>query len=368
MWWNQDNTTGRASGWRGGRELVALACLALLTACSSLGPKSISRDQFDYGNALIESAEEQLLANMVRMRYVEAPKFLNVASVINQYALEGQVSAGLGFGSSFTGGDTQSLGVAGKWADRPTITYSPVSGQEFSRYLLTPLPPTALFSLLQSGWPVDLVLRVTVQSINGIRNESPFPRLQKPADERFFPLLEAWNRILQEHVVGVKQVKHEEQTAIVVFFPPSGASPQLADDLAFVKEALGLEPSLQEYTLVYGLVPGNSSEIAVLTNSMLEILSNLGFYFDVPPEHVAEGRTGPTFTAEEHGAGPPLINVRVAEERPQDAMVAIENRGYWFYIDDRDMNSKRTFAFLQIMLSLAETGERAVGPVVAIGG
>ena len=109
MWWNHDNTMGHASGWRGERDLAALACLVLLTACSSLGPKSISRDQFDYGNALTESAEQQLLANMVRLRYVEAPKFLNVASVINQYALEGQVSAGLGFGSSF------SFGWNSKW-------------------------------------------------------------------------------------------------------------------------------------------------------------------------------------------------------------------------------------------------------------
>jgi hypothetical protein len=348
--------------------MVGLVVSVFLSgACSSIGPKSIPRDHLDYGAALIKSTEEQLLMNMVRLRYREAPVFLNVASVINQYSLEGQVSAGLGFGSSFTGGDSQSLGASGRWADRPTITYSPVSGQQFSRNLLSPLPPTALFALVQSGWPVDLVFRVTVASINDVENERPSARAQRIADPQFLPLLKAWGRLIEARVLGMRQVEHEKGTAVVAFIYAENLTPDVADDLNFVKEVLGLDPTHDEFTLRYGLIPNSSSEIAVLTNSVLEIMLALGWYFDVPPEHVSEGRTSPSFT-EEDGSMKPMIRVHYAKERPKDAVVAVKSRDYWFYIDDRDMLSKTTFAFVQIILSLAETDAKAVGPVVSIGG
>ena len=56
-----------------------------------------------------------------------------------------------------------------------------------------------------------------------------------------------------------------------------------------------------------------------------------------------------------------------SEEPPTEAYVAVRKGSYWFYIDDRDAASKRTFSFLQVLLSLAETGEHARGPVVSIG-
>ena len=80
------------------RISLILLSLSLLAACS-VGPKSIPRDQFDYGMAIASAGREQILKNIVGLRYVEAPVFIDVASVINQYSLEGEVSAGVGFGS-----------------------------------------------------------------------------------------------------------------------------------------------------------------------------------------------------------------------------------------------------------------------------
>jgi len=61
-----------------------------------------------------------------------------------------------------------------------------------------------------------------------------------------------------------------------------------------------------------------------------------------------------------------LIAIRHAAERPEDAFVAVESRGFWFYIDDRDVLSKRTFALVQILLSLTDSSTEARGPVVSI--
>jgi len=150
---------------------VALLLVAFSAGCASLGPKTIPRDRAEYVQGLRDSWKRQLLLNMVGLRYGEAPVFLEVASVINQYSLEGQVSAGVGW-STGVGGDAQSIGAAGRFADRPTITYTPVTGERFVRSMLTPIPPVSLVAMVQAGWPVDFVFRLAVRSMNELGNSS----------------------------------------------------------------------------------------------------------------------------------------------------------------------------------------------------
>jgi hypothetical protein len=118
--------------------------------------------------------------------------------------------------------------------------------------------------------------------------------------------------------------------------------------------------------LSYGLVPDEPDEITVLTESILDLMIDLSWQIDVPQEHIDTGRTESTFI--DTGLGGQLFTVHHSEVEPEDAYVAIRNRGYWFYIDDHDMTTKRTFGLLQILLSLTDVGDEARGPVVSIGG
>ena len=45
----------------------------------------MTRDRFDYIEAISDSWRAQTLFNMVKLRYGDAPVFLDVALVINQY-------------------------------------------------------------------------------------------------------------------------------------------------------------------------------------------------------------------------------------------------------------------------------------------
>ena len=155
--------------------LSFLTVVALLsTGCFSFGPRSIARDRFDYSEAISSSWKSQMLLNLVKIRYADAPVFMEVSSVINQYALEGQVSGGLNWNMPLVG-DAQTLGGAARYADRPTITYLPLQGAKFTRTLMTPIPPISLFSLIQAAWPVDFIFRISIKSMNGIimRLKSP---------------------------------------------------------------------------------------------------------------------------------------------------------------------------------------------------
>ncbi len=61
---------------------VVLLLLAGLTGCASIGPATVARDRFDYITAISDSWKAQMLLNLVKLRYGDAPVFLDVASVI----------------------------------------------------------------------------------------------------------------------------------------------------------------------------------------------------------------------------------------------------------------------------------------------
>ena len=148
--------------------------LCVMTGCGSLGPSTVGRDRFDYIAALSDSWRRQLLLNIVMLRYAETPVFLEVGQVISGYELEGTISANGAIGNKTAPaalGDFVNLGAGGRYLDRPTITYSPLTGPDFIKTMMTPFPPDSVMFLIESGWPVDVVLQMGTQAVNGLRNQ-----------------------------------------------------------------------------------------------------------------------------------------------------------------------------------------------------
>ena len=340
------------------------SCVAILAACSSVGPQTVERDQLDYGNTLNNALQQQLLANIVRLRYMEAPVFVDVSSVINQYAVVANFNANAGLNTAF-GGDanTARVGGGGRWEDRPTITYTPISGKKFATSLLTPIPPESLFALVQSGWPPELMFRLTVSSMNGVADSRP----PKQADPEFRKLLAVWKTLRDRRVIALRRSAVEGGPArILLYVNEKELDAEEMDELEMLLSTLGLPADGREFTLSYGLIPRDENDIAVLTGSILDILVSLAWQIQAPQEHIDDGRTRPTFV--DDGEGGAIFNVYSGKDEPEDAFVKYFNRGYWFWIDDRDVVTKRTFGVLQIMLSLTDTGDESVGPVLTIGG
>lgn len=48
----------------------------------------------------------------------------------------------------------------------------------------------------------------------------------------------------------------------------------------------------------------------------------------------------------------PLLRIRSQAAEPASAFVKERYRGWWFYIDDADLNSKTTFGLLHFLFSL----------------
>jgi hypothetical protein len=344
--------------------VAALTAAALLaSACASVGPGSIERDRFDNAAAIADSWTRQILMNIVRMRYAEPPVFLDVVSVINQYAIGGQVSAGLNANAALDGGNTVNLGANARYEDRPTITYQPLSGEKFTRSLLSPPPPVRLMSLVEAGYPIDFLFRVGVRSLNGVRNRSDIPFLKQEPDPDFTRLLEALRRVQASGSVGMR-VKRGPAGEAVMFFFRINADRDIAADAAFIREVLKLPADRMEFDVVFGSQPSHEGEIALLSRSLLEMMFELGADIEPPPEDVSEGRVRAT------EMGPPeeqLIRIHSQKEPPHDAFAAVRHHGYWFWIDNRDMDSKTMLSFMLILFSLVESGKEAAGPLVTIG-
>jgi len=346
--------------------IISVAVFLVLFGCSGIGPSTVPRDRFDYTAAISDSWKNQMLFNIVKTRYGDAPVFLDVSSVISQYQLAGALNLGatINYPPSSTSG---TLGWAGTYVERPTITYTPIMGDKFARSLMSPVPPPALLSLMQAGYPVDLVFRLLVQEINGVRNRFGGEARAQSAEPEFYSLIEKMRQIQSSAAIGMRFTRKEKEEA--TFMVMRGERDPAIEALsAEVRKILGLDPDAKEFNVVYGAVPKDGKEIAILTRSMLQVIVDLSADIEVPAAHVEEKRVGPTHVEEAVKSGKilPLVRIHSSSEKHKDAFVSIQYRDTYFWIDDRDLMSKKIFSFLMFLFTLMETGEKGTAPIVTV--
>jgi hypothetical protein len=346
----------RAGSWIAG----ALASL-LIGGCASVPPTNVTTDRMDYGQVVAESWKRQTLLNVVRLRYADAPVFLDVASIINSYTVGGNANAQATLPSR-TNPDVLQLGATGNWSNTPTVTYQPLLGDRFTKSLLQPIPPSSVFQLLQGGWGANLVFPTVVGSVNGLRNTS----LGTSADPGFGELTEALTRIQRAGNIGIRVEPRKDGSAVLAVMRRTERGTKLGEDSLRIRSLLGLPEDGNEFEISYGLMPRKPNEVAVLTRSMMEIMLQLGFGIELPAEHAAGGRALPGQWQAGRAQAEPLVRIRSGTAAPAEAYAAVSYKGYWYWIDDDDIASKRIFTFLMILFSLAETGQTTAAPVVTV--
>jgi hypothetical protein len=345
--------------------LVSFVIVSFM-GCAGIGPGTVTRDRSDYIAAISDSWKHQMLLNMVKIRYGDAPVFLDVSSVISQYQLAGQVNLGATV-SNDPFNTSQTLGAMGQYVDRPTVTYTPILGDKFARSLMSPVPPAAILSLMQSGYQVDLVFRLLVQEINGIGNRFGGDVRARSADPEFYSLLQKMRKIQSAGSMGMRVKKIDKQENFSMIFREK-QDPAINTLSKEVRAILGLDPKTTEFKIVYGAVSQDNKEIAVLTRSFLEVIVDLAADIEVPDIHVEEKRVNPVYVEKtiEGQNILPLIRIRCSLTKPGDAFVVVSYRNSYFWIDDRDLMSKKMFSFLMFVLTLVETGEKGSTPIVTI--
>ncbi|MBW7930525.1 MAG: hypothetical protein H3C57_04355 [Gammaproteobacteria bacterium] len=360
-------------GWL--RAVLAMAMLGGLQGCMSYGAVTLDRDRMDFTQAMASSWKQQTLLNIVKMRYGDTPIFVDVGQIVSSYQISSSMQAG---GTVFpnlpAGAGTSNrifnLGVQGQYTDRPTITYTPLTGSQFVRTLMTPIPPIRLFELIEAGWRVDLQFMAAVQTVNGHSNSRGGAQLRLE-DPEFVRLVNALRRIQAAGALGSRYHADRDQNGegLVMFFTTRKAGAEVMQDIALVKQLLGLDAARNEFPVIYGEVPpGRNDVIALHTRSGFQILYELATFVQVPEEHEREMRAYPHLPAAAEGREslPPLIRIESSEDKPADAFATIFYGDRWYWIGNRDLPSKGLFSFLLVMLTLAESGPDAPSPFVTI--
>jgi hypothetical protein len=260
----------------------------MLTGCAAVGPPTIERDRFDYVTTISDSWKRQTLLNLLKVRYADAPVFMDVSSVISAYSLEGEISLAGQHAPPGRGDTFGYLGAIGRYADKPTISYQPLSGDKFARSLMAPIPVTGMLFLLQSGYPADTVLRISLNSANGVENSYGGPGNPRAGSPRFRELMTAMRESQAAGDIGFRIKTARDAQTVVMFVRPS--TEEASARIRRIHELLGLNPAEREFNVVYGSFPERDTEIAILTRSILQVMVDLASYIDVPAADVAEGR------------------------------------------------------------------------------
>lgn len=346
------------------RLALALLLPAALGACATIGPASIPRDRFDYSDALAQSWKRQALLNIVKLRYLDVPVFLDVGQVVSGYSLEQLAQASLEADLD-PGGNQLGLGGALRFTDRPTVTYTPLTGDRFLRGLVTPLPARSVMLMLQAGYAADFTLGWSLGALNGLRNRpATAAGTSQAAEPAFLRALELLRGIQDEGAVGVvvrPGAQGGDDTVLV--FSRAGRSPEALARSAELRGLLGLSPEAAEFVLVTSPGRGGEGELALQPRSLLQIMTSMAGGVQVPPGHLAEGRAVPAAPAEDGAAA---FRVLCGPAAPPDAFVAVPYRGQWFWIDDRDWRSKRSFALVMFLFTLTEGSAAERPPVLTI--
>jgi hypothetical protein len=350
--------------------MACLTCVLCTAGCQSLGPTTIQRDRAEYSDAISQSWKRQALLNIVKLRYLDPPIFVDVGQIVAGYSLETSLNVGASFPQNANfGGDTQTLGGAARYTDRPTVTYVPLTGNAFLRGLMAPLTPASLFSLMQAGHPADIVLLVAATSLNGLKNQEYTIDGVAPPDPRFLRVLELLRTIQSVGALGmhVRVDAESHETTVLTFGQDVVLAPEIAAARVELRTLLGLDPEATEFQLVFGSVAFNPRQIAVGTRSLIQLMQLMASQVDVPSADVMDGRV-PRGWADTPGmpAATRLIEISSGAEAPEDAAVAIHYRGGQFWISDRDLRSKRSFNLIMLMFTLASTDSKDALPVITI--
>lgn len=391
------------------KRLVTVGLLALLTGCTTFGARTIPRARYDYNTAIVRSWDEQLLLNLVRLKYRDTPLFLEVEQINTTYTRRFSAGADAGLGASkvskILGGatkgrtDSESFGseLGLIFEERPTITYTPLQGKKFAQQLLTPIGHDKILILSQSGWSIERVFKLCVQRMNGLHNSpsasGPTPG-HAPVYEDFYSAVEAL-RVLQKELrleLARLDVGDGELNPVAFIITiDAGVSQQALDALGVANNllVLGINPprSMTEVASFLGdsgmvqiITPvqsdledsairlaGESRKIVtkplyLTQRSLLGVLHFLSNGVKVPVKHSNIAKPLVTVTKQADGAlfdwnaevmddVMKIRNTSEIEEREQ-AFVSVSYRGVRFYIADSDLESKSTFGLLSNLVSL----------------
>ncbi|WP_456371755.1 hypothetical protein [Thiolapillus sp.] len=353
------------------RLFLLVALLLMLNACTSFGPGAIRHSRTDYNVVLQKTSDEQMLLNLVRLRYRDRPLFLEISALTTQFKFSPQISASISDGSGLAASGSL-YGEIG-FEEKPSVTYTPLQGKAFVQRVMSPISWRTLELLDNVGWRSDRVLRLCVQSMNGLGNaitaSGPTPD-RAPPYAGFRRAATLYNHLKQHNLVRSFRAKekHQERVVQMLEFRPEALA---TEEYRELMKLLKLKTGQPRVEVLLNNTVSLPNALQVETRSFAGVLYFLSQSVMVPQQDIDAGRV--TVTHDDQGrvfdwnrVTGGLMKILSSKEEPDNAAVKIHYRGNWFYIDDSDLDSKSTFSLLGQLFSLQSGDIKSSGPVLTL--
>ena len=352
-------------------KIALLALLALIfTGCSSLGHKTIRTARFDYNEAISRTSNEQLLLNLVRLKFRDMPVFLEIGGIATQYTFSKNASVGSSISLS-GGADSTSSSIAAGYVEQPTITYSPLQGDKFAKQIMSSIPIETLILLSKSGWSIERILRCCVQQLNDVPNArsaaGPTPKTA-PEYKKFLRVAQLIRSLHQDGVIQFGTKPHKGSRQLIMKLSESR---RIAPEVEELLSLLSLKQERREFRFTFEPFSRKNNEILITPRSLLASMFFLSQSVEVPKEDIEAGRVTKTLNTD----GTPfnwadvtsgLLKVHSSKNSPTNSFVKVKYRNNWYYIDDSDLSSKSTFVLLGYLFSLQAGDIRSLEPTLTL--
>lgn len=404
-------------------SLLFLFCAAFLISGCHVGSKLYQTSFTQYNNAVRNTLDEQMLANLVRIRYYESPIFLQVSSLNTSFVIGGNIGGSAGANGAY------GASIGGSYEERPTISFSMPESQAYYGRMLAPLSATQVTSLVLAGFDSELIFRTVVRGINGTKNlSSNFDNHgESESNTHFKEVSSLIKKLISEGIIDMELGGKETSWSSPVSVNPQGelskvlllgaASYAMSNDAEIVnypdgswqthryekhmalrfapssdtsvdaqrlRELLALKKDRYNFPIVeaemvnaekargvLGQSPGaldpsiNWVEIGLRGRSMLEIMQVASKEVRVPDIDIQKGYSTNNKIQNSDNADNWFV-VKSSEEKPSNSSISVEYRGHWFYIEDTDLHSRQTFAMLTAVYAVVGGTVPGAHPVLTL--
>lgn len=407
--------------------ICSIAVMWMFSGCT-IGPKVYKSSFEDFNDAIRKTSDGQMLSNLVRMRYLESPVFLQVASISTNFTLSGNIGASGTFPSG--GSNTYGADIGGSYSENPTITFSLPESRGYYGLLMAPLSSNQILQLIDAGFDSGAVLRTGVRGINGLKNVTIEYSTYPQAPRSYGDFLEALTLIeklnmeglvdfapasgfslwsspigpvgkdplsqavmaaatvyaktaggdLVENAKGMFELHTFSRRMALRFAPAAVNSP----DAQRLKSLLRLDTEKNAYSMFdyefTKIEKGRSyigqspaaldpeaiwQEIGIRGRSMMEIMQIASTAVQVPEEEISKGNVFVDPSPSPALEDPSFV-IKSSKDEPSNATIRAKYRGYWFYIEDNDLKSREGFALLNSLFAVTAGTVPGANPVLTL--
>lgn len=381
-------------------KLSALGIIpvSVLMSCNPAEPAKLTSEHSAYNQSIMDAQNKEILRNVVREYYNEAPSYLSISSIYTSRdspSYSGTVEQDGFYGSSEDLLSLSTLSLSPSLGSTSaSVTYTPNTGSDYAQQLLNPIDISYIASIGFSESNLRDVLRLAVGRIGPWDNAYPFPSKTNTSvllksTKKYLEFVDMLQGVFSEnghtlHLVPLAEMSAKTDTAskktsesndYVIVIPVKKGHSYTENERELLKE-IGVDAEADKILLSTKEAPGIT---LMVPRTMIGIGKSLSLLIgDVPYKldgSVAtvvddKDKVSKLLPSPEDSslydrselrkmAKENFFTIYSSDEKPRDTYIAVTEHDRWFYIKNSDSQSKETFETLELLYDVTRIVPRS---------